>query len=172
MSDSALHSVRQLHDQVDAQVRELERHHAQRLQCRSGCASCCIDDITVFEVEAERIRAALSKGAVELGAAHPEGACAFLDPADQTCRIYAQRPYVCRTQGLPLRWIDQHTESQIIEHRDICALNDAGRPITELDQAECWTLGPFEGKLASLQIIHRSELARISLRSLFEELSP
>ena len=46
---------------------------------------------------------------------HPPGACAMLD-ADGACRVYAARPYVCRTQGLPLRWAERRgMETEILE---------------------------------------------------------
>ena len=99
--DRALAEVTVLHDNVDAQVKPLVAFHAERLQCRRGCNACCVDDLTVFDVEAERIRTHCSD--VLASEPHPTGACAFLD-GDGACRIYADRPYVCRTQGLPLRW--------------------------------------------------------------------
>ena len=49
-----------------------------------------------------RVRRRKATG-IEEGAG-PEGACAFLD-GEGGCRVYPDRPYVCRTQGLPLRWI-------------------------------------------------------------------
>src|SRR5512134_1307867 len=97
-------SIGRLHDEIDVLAERLHTHHAARLQCRRGCASCCVDDITVFEVEAERIRAHHAE-LLASGQSHLPGACAFLDD-EGGCRIYADRPYVCRTQGLPLRWIE------------------------------------------------------------------
>ncbi|MBK7707050.1 MAG: hypothetical protein IPJ30_15135 [Acidobacteria bacterium] len=54
---------------------------------------------------------------------HTRGACAFLD--QDACRIYPDRPYVHRTQGLPLRWIEDDLE-EAFKYRDICPLNEAG----------------------------------------------
>lgn len=131
------------------------------MQCGKGCHGCCEDDLTVFEVEAAPIRerhAAL----LATGRAGSVGACAFLD-AQGACRIYAERPYVCRTQGLPLRWL----EDEQVELRDICPLNEAGVPIEELEAEACWTLGPAEEQLACLQLATSPSAPRVSLRSLF-----
>mgnify|MGYP003893663741 CR=1 FL=1 len=155
--------VDNLHDEIDALVAPLEELHAARLQCKRGCAGCCVDDITVFEVEAERIRRG-HRSLLQEGAPHPTGACAFLDD-EGACRIYDARPYVCRTQGLPLRWIDEEAAS---EYRDICELNEHTGPlITDLLPNVCWTVGPTEAKLQVLQAIHGEPMARVRLRDLF-----
>jgi hypothetical protein len=159
-------AVAGLHAVIDGETRRLHLVHADRLACRRGCSSCCVDDLTVFEVEAAPIRRHHAE-LLATGAPHPEGACAFLD-ADGACRIYDDRPYVCRTQGLPLRWLDEQ-DGEPVELRDICSLNEPGVPIEELPAEECWTLGPFEERLAALQLAEPSsaELPRTPLRSLF-----
>lgn len=147
-----------IHEEIDRRAGALALRHRDRLVCRRGCSACCVDDITVFEVEADRIRA---HAAVLLatGTPHPPGGCAFLGDEGE-CRIYAVRPYVCRTQGLPLRWIDDGAEA---EYRDICPLNDKGAPIEDLAPEECWTLGEIEERLASMQ----GDGRRVGLRALF-----
>lgn len=161
-----LRALTLLYREVDQQVGRLYTLHASRLVCRYGCHRCCIDGLTVFEVEAENVRrhhADLLVG----GDPHPEGTCAFLDPA-AACRIYEYRPYVCRTQGLPLRWIEQRPDGTSLELRDICPLNDQGQPVEALPDGECWTIGPFEGELARLQArMDGGALRRVSLRALF-----
>ncbi len=152
-----------LHAEVDAEAARLGALHRARLQCRRGCASCCVDDITVFEVEAERIRVRHPE-LLASGEPHAPGACAFLG-AEGDCRIYAERPYVCRTQGLPLRWSDAERGAEL---RDICALNESGEPIEELPADACWELGPTEARLAALQArASAGALPRTRLRSLF-----
>lgn len=152
--------------EVDRLVDRLTTLHADRLRCRPGCGLCCVDDITVFAVEAERIREH-HRDLLETGTPHAPGACAFLDDNDR-CRIYQHRPYVCRTQGLPLRWMDEDDEGNIIEMRDICPMNEEGTPVEELDAGNCWIIGPFEERLAELQH-HFGEviMTRVRLRTLF-----
>jgi len=155
---------------VDARAEALRARHAARLRCRRGCSACCVDDLTVFEVEAERIRARAAPVLRE--APHPPGACAFLD-GEGACRVYAHRPYVCRTQGLPLRWLDLDAPDGPVERRDICPLNEAGPPIETLPEDACWQLGPVEARLAALQA-ERSGGARprVRLRDLFAAREP
>ena len=154
--------IERLHRAIDAATAPLEARHAERLKCREGCSSCCVDDIEVFEVEALRIRQHC--GEVLASAPHPAGGCAFLD-ATGRCRIYAHRPYVCRTQGLPLRWHEER-DGEVVELRDICPLNEPGEPIAEIDPASCWTLGAAEDHLARLQREH-GKMKRVRLRDLF-----
>ncbi len=184
-----------LHEEIDRAVSELTAVHGPRLRCRGGCCDCCRDDLTVFAVEAERIRRHCAE-LLAVGRPHPAGACAFLDEAG-ACRIYAHRPYVCRTQGLPLRWLAELTGDglgedarvpaeppgedarvqagppseilpALVEYRDICPLNEPGPPIEELPESHCWTLGPTEERLRALQESHPAGPgARVALRGLF-----
>jgi Fe-S-cluster containining protein len=156
--------VEKLHATVDDLVAPLEHHHQERLQCGRGCADCCIDGLTVFPVEAEVIRrhhAAL----LEEGLPAPPGGCAFLDDAD-ACRIYPQRPYVCRTQGLPLRWAEEEGD-EVVERRDICPLNAGGPSLATLPAETMWTLGPVERRLAAAQAQYDDPETRVPLRALF-----
>lgn len=149
--------LEELHAAIDSRAAALAALHEGKLECRRGCFGCCIDGITVFEVEAERIRTAAA-ALPTTDAAHPPGRCAFLGAAGE-CRIYAARPYVCRTQGLPLRWIDEEAEA---EYRDVCELNDAVG-VTELAPEECWTIGEAEETLARMN----GGRGRVALRELF-----
>lgn len=104
----------------------------------------------------------------------PQGACAFLD-ADGGCRIYAHRPYVCRTQGLPLRWGAARPNGTTTEQRDICELNE-DVDLMAISADSCWTLGPVEQRLAAAQRMASGvpddtpagDLPRIALRDLFQ----
>jgi hypothetical protein len=164
--ESLLDALARLYEDVHRQADRLHALHWARLQCRRGCSSCCVDELTVFGVEAENIR---RHHAEFLGHAtpHPEGACAFLDESG-ACRIYEDRPYVCRTQGLPLRWIEERPNGGPVEMRDICPLNEKGEPVETLPADSCWSIGPFEERLASLQCAADSgRLGRVHLRALF-----
>ena len=157
-----------LYDEVDEHSAALHALHARRLQCRKGCSGCCVDGLTVFAVEAENIRRRHGELLAQ-GAPHREGACAFLDDAG-ACRIYADRPYVCRSQGLPLRWTEER-DGVLVELRDICPLNEAGDPVETLPTDACWTIGPFEERLRRLQLMAGDRLTRVRLRDLFEKVS-
>jgi Fe-S-cluster containining protein len=74
-----------------------------------------------------------------------------VQPAAGECRVYAHRPYVCRTQGLPLRVLlegegegeqnESGDESVPKEHRDICPLNADKLDVKALPADQCWTIG-------------------------------
>ncbi len=173
--DDALTKLQALYREVDGLCEKLAELNAARLRCRRACTTCCTDGITVFEIEAENIRR--HTGTLLQSAPMTEDACAFLD-ATGACRIYAQRPYVCRTQGLPFRWLDEQPDGGLMELRDICPLNEAGPPLEELPEERCWTIGEYEGRLAELQRsvskkelqrdARSGELQRVALRALFE----
>lgn len=174
----ALQRLRSLYGVVDERVRALEARHSARLNCTLGCTSCCVDDISVFEVEATNIQRQHSDLLAE-GVPHPQGACAFLGEGG-ACRIYESRPYVCRTHGLPLRWeewennnaeddLDDFADPEPpTEHRDICPLNVPGEALDTIPPEDCLTLGDFEGQMAQIQAeLDGWALKRVTLRSLF-----
>jgi Fe-S-cluster containining protein len=159
--------VRELHERIDVRAGELALHHAQRLRCKRGCDACCLDGLTVIPIEAERIRSS-HEALLRDGTPHPPGACAFLG-SEGECRIYADRPYVCRTQGLPLRWFSEDESGEIRELRDICPLNSEGPALETLPEESCWLIGPAELELANLQAeIRDPDESRIALRALFD----
>jgi Fe-S-cluster containining protein len=82
--------------------------------CRPGCAECCLGAFAISTADALRLR----QGLAELTLADPPRArslldrarraldssgdddpCPALDPATQTCDLYAHRPITCRTFG-------------------------------------------------------------------------
>jgi Fe-S-cluster containining protein len=164
---AALEALRELHGEIDREAARLADRHAGRLRCGRGCSACCLDDLRVSAVEAERIREGHPE-LLETGVPGPIGACAFLD-ADGACRIYADRPLVCRTQGLPLRVFREDEQDEVVEQRDICPLNLEGGPALDaLDESDCWLVGPHELRLMAIdEEFAGSEAPRIPLRSLF-----
>ena len=163
--DETVAWVERLHAVVDELTAPVRRAHEGRLACRAGCAGCCQDDLTVFEIEADVIRKRHPE-LLEGGLPHAPGACAFLDD-EGLCRVYEARPYVCRTQGLPLRWLDEDEDGETFEARDVCPLNLEGTPLEELPAEELWTLGPIEQRLADRQAAATGAPSRVALRDLF-----
>lgn len=153
-----------LHTVVDQLVAPLEAQHADRLQCARGCSGCCKDGLATLPIEALRIQALHADVLTE--APGPAGGCAFLD-TEGACRIYADRPYICRTQGLPLRWAEEE-DGELFEARDICPLNAEGTPLDQLEAEAMWTLGPIERRLAAAQETFGGSSQRVPLRSLFQ----
>jgi hypothetical protein len=164
VSPEVVEQVRRLHASIDASARRLEVIHEDRLRCRRGCSGCCVDDLAVSTGEAARILrdAGSALATTEPG---PRGACAMLLP-DGSCRIYTSRPYVCRTQGLPLRWLDDEAG---VEQRDICPLNDDGTAarLEDIPARSCWTIGAVERALALVDDLAGGARERYALRDLF-----
>lgn len=167
MSD-ALEDLRALHADIDQAAARLEDLHRNRLQCGRGCSACCLDELTVRAVEAERIRVS-HPDLLREGTPGPRGSCAFLD-ADGACRVYADRPSVCRSQGLPLRVLFETEAGEIEEHRDICSLNlEGGPPLEGLGEEACWLVGPYELRLEAIdEAFGGPDASRVSLRRLFQ----
>jgi len=163
----ALRDLIGLHDEVDSEARALAAVHADRLQCRRGCHACCVDELTVTRLEAERIRRA-HPDLMAKGTPHAAGACAFLDD-EGACRVYAERPLVCRSQGLPLRILFEDEADEIEERRDICFLNlEGGPPLESLPDEQLWLVGVHELRLAGIdEAAGGSDETRVRLRDLF-----
>ncbi|MCF7973182.1 MAG: YkgJ family cysteine cluster protein [Phycisphaerae bacterium] len=153
--------------EVDQRAQTLIDMNGDRLHCQKGCYSCCVDDITVFQVEADHILKAHGE-LLETDTPHDTGACAFLD-GEGACRIYENRPYVCRSQGLPLRWLDETPDGREVEMRDICPLNDIEQDLEILPSDQFWMIGPFEEVLANIQTyVGQGDLTRVKLRDLWD----
>jgi len=157
-----------LYQAIDKRAAELMHLHGNRLRCFAGCCTCCVDDITVYEVEADYIRAHYAD-LLEHSLSHAREACAFLDDKG-LCRIYAHRPYVCRTQGLPLHWLDENEDGTTTAFRDICPVNNDGTPVETLPEEQCWIVGPSEEQLAIMQYRNTGKsMTRIRLRDMFKQ---
>jgi Fe-S-cluster containining protein len=97
---------------VDQLCKSAEEVLHEHLSCAEGCSSCC-KTISLFPVEAAAINAAVAtlpekyaesvRHHVTVGV---EGdACPLL--LGNRCLIYAFRPIICRTHGLPIMFTDQ-----------------------------------------------------------------
>lgn len=108
---------------LDAEISRIGEIHAAALSCGPGCASCCLA-FSVLPLEAACLQKALaglpSADRERLGRNLAAGndRCPLL--IDDLCRVYAARPVICRTQGLPLAYVDE--ERQVIEV-SACPLN-------------------------------------------------
>lgn len=97
-----------LQARVDAFFEKVHARFPQDMQCKPGCTACCISGLTVTLVEAAAIQDALDalpddlRAHLARAAGHKSPACpALLD--DGKCAIYAARPLVCRSHGVPIK---------------------------------------------------------------------
>lgn len=85
---------------IDGFFARVEARHGDDMQCQTGCSDCCHARLSVTAVEAAAIRAYLAAHTITVGTAPDR--CAALDAAGR-CQIYAARPVVCRSHGVPIR---------------------------------------------------------------------
>lgn len=105
---TSIEQYRALRREIDVRTGELEQMHARHLTCKPGCHQCCVN-LSVFPVEFYAILEEMRRlvPAVEL-TLDPNASCAFLKQG--CCRIYACRPMICRTHGLPVAFLNADTE--------------------------------------------------------------
>ena len=118
-----LDNYRNLVSRIDALCRIIHETLKEQITCSEGCSTCCTS-FSIFPVEAAALNAALNDLPYEDSAAirrhvveHAgEDRCPLL--ADNSCILYAARPIICRTHGLPI----VYTENQQ-RQVDSCPLN-------------------------------------------------
>lgn len=97
-----------LQENASAFFEKVYSKNIDQMQCKQGCSKCCQTDISIFEVEAQRVRDWFNSLDHEKRNSlrqiwHIEvdkKNCVFL--VNDSCTIYEARPLICRTQGLPL----------------------------------------------------------------------
>jgi hypothetical protein len=142
------------------------------ITCRAGCADCC-RRFSVTALEAEVIVEGLAslpaearEGLAARAIGGDPGVCPALE-GDGRCAIYAFRPILCRTHGLPIRFASPLGQpgqpgrtARSLPLVDACPRNFAGRdldslpPDTILDQTTLSTM------LGALDAAHAEETGR------------
>lgn len=156
--DRYLENYRALVAKVDAMCRRVETEFAGQIACRRGCDGCC-RHLTLLPVEAYALARALAELPAALAAeirerarhASPDGPCPLL--ADGACLLYAARPLICRSHGLPLL-IAGENGTQI----DFCPLNFQGT--ASLPGAAVIDLDRLNAALAAVDALFVSEVFR------------
>lgn len=172
----ALSQYNALLAKVDRLFSEIRGRHPGEFSCGLGCHSCCKPGLTINSLEAENIRRGLDPALVEkmqaLETADPfQGMrCSFLE-SDGACGIYALRPLVCRSHGLPLQFKDLgEAEGEEAIFRDVCYLNFRHQDISGLPDQDVLNLDTLNTILAMLNRLggggeKRKELSLSSLIS-------
>jgi uncharacterized protein len=100
---------RELTTKVDAFFTRVQSRYGSAMQCKAGCTACCHVRLSVTALEASVIREGLAalpeaeRARLAHRAEHgAPGACPALE-ADGRCALYAWRPLVCRSHGVPIR---------------------------------------------------------------------
>lgn len=109
------------------------------ITCHAGCSDCC-RRFSVTGLEAGVIReglTALPDARRDELAARAHDATTDVCPAldeDGRCAIYAHRPVICRTHGLPIRFTEQRA-GRSLPMLDACPKNFVGRDLAEVSPA-------------------------------------
>jgi len=148
---------------VDAFFARVAERHGDDMQCATGCSDCCHVRLTITTAEAAAIRALVAGWTAEqrraLAEQGPADRCAALDPASGRCRIYAARPLVCRSHGVPVRLTRQSLP--VVE---TCFRNFRHTP----PAADCVL---DQGTLSALLLaVNAGDATRIDLSALLAEL--
>jgi hypothetical protein len=168
-----LGEYRAARDKVDHAVAQVTARRQVDLACRSGCASCCVDGLTVLPVEAHAIVDHLEHEGLTRRPAPPPGGCAFLD-GELACTIYDARPFLCRTHGLPLRApVDvratAHPLLNVIDDVSWCALNFTTRAPDEEDVVDATRVQALLTTVdARFRTATGADAARVSLRAILD----
>lgn len=158
-------NLKKFYQLVDDAGEVYAKKNAAFTQCKKGCSACCMDDLAVFSIEADFI-SSQQADFLKNNKPHAIGACAFLDEQG-ACRIYETRPFVCRTQGLPLLMTIEESGERV-EIIDICELNEPDVPLEEQPDDFFLPTMLYEDALASIQIDYdQGALTRKRLRDLF-----
>lgn len=121
--DDILENYRQLVARVDSLCQGIEKALREHITCSEGCSTCCTA-ITLFPVEAAALNMALEIMPAEEAAdirrhvsEHAAGErCPLLH--HHRCLLYAARPIICRTHGLPILYTENDQQRV-----DCCPLN-------------------------------------------------
>lgn len=104
-----LKKYRQLRNEVSELSDKLSKLHKNEMACKKGCSECCMH-FSVLPIEyfsmLEELKENPPANYQELDEAADD--CNFLHK--DLCQIYASRPFICRTQGLPLLFMSLEGE--------------------------------------------------------------
>lgn len=156
MSSALLANYQLLLERVDALCRSIEEACTGQIVCHRGCDSCC-RHLRLFPVEAVALSEALrelplpvrSRLRTAAAGRSERDPCPLL--ADGACLLYAARPIICRTHGLPLL-----TEVEGARSVDFCPRNFQG--VERLPAAAVIDLERLNAALAAVNrlFVHES----------------
>lgn len=125
---TAIDRYRDLRCRVDQRMRELVACHGKNAVCKPGCCDCCVN-LSVFPVEYYAILQELREGGCTGLPFDPGAPCGYLK--DRRCVLYASRPLICRTHGLPVAFLNENEDGpeRVVS---FCPKNFVGVPDDEL----------------------------------------
>jgi Fe-S-cluster containining protein len=164
-------SYLELRTEIDSLCLKLEKVHKEHIACSAGCHQCCMD-FSIFPVEFFSIIKEISESKINIKTDIPEDDCVFL--INGLCSIYASRPVICRTHGLPMLQMGED-EWQL----SYCELNFTDGSLPEFTESDTFPQDSFNSRLflinrefiRTLTDNQYSDTDLISLRELGEKLT-
>ena len=145
-----------LRDEIDERSKTLENEHKKHLSCKSSCDLCCMD-YNIFPVEFYSILNELQnqkfKPESHSKKEEESSSCVFLK--DHKCTIYASRPVICRTHGLPLLYTNNNDEWEL----STCELNFTDFDFGQFSEKNTFAQDKFNSKLF---VLNRDFIASFS----------
>lgn len=144
MDNTSKQNYIKLRTQLDLEILRLEKKHTKHLVCKKGCDLCCLN-FSVFQIEFEVIREETggiynpTQFASETDSEKP-GSCVFLN--NHACTIYESRPFICRTHGLALLYVND--DDWELSH---CELNFTETPEDYFDEKNTFAQDKWNSKL-------------------------
>jgi len=148
-NNTAMHSLIDkyfiLQQKLDARITELSNLHESYMVCKKGCSSCCMN-FGMLPIEYYAIQHAL--GVHAFPQVSHDDSCKFLK--NGMCSIYAHRPFICRTQGLPIIHYNSHINAWNLL---VCELNFVDVDDNFFQQHRCLDMDVFNEKLSELNSV-------------------
>jgi Fe-S-cluster containining protein len=165
---SARERLLELYAKLDAFFARAHARHGDAITCHTGCADCCHRRFSVTAVEAELLAEALNELDAErrreLARRAREGdpgVCPALDDDDR-CALYAARPSICRSHGLPIRFgaTPAREGGRSLPLVDACPRNFAGQDLAAIDASSVLDQTTLSTVLGALDAARAGELDR------------
>jgi len=147
--------IAELASETDRAFAAIQQRQAPFMLCRAGCRDCCRARLSITRVEAEFLRRGLAGLPASVRGelarrTRDEGRemCPALDPQGR-CEVYASRPLICRSYGVPLR----HRREVALVHPpviDVCDLNFVGTPLRTLPAGDVIDQTGLEAAVAGI----------------------
>ena len=133
-----------LQNSLDTRISELETIHTKHLMCKNKCAECCMS-FRILPIEFYAISHEIQTKSIEFAENIAPEKCKFL--IQNSCSIYAFRPFICRTQGLPNVYFNEDQEAWDLS---ICELNFTNVPNEYFTEDNCLNMDAFNTELFEL----------------------
>jgi uncharacterized protein len=162
-----IHDLAQELDRVEA---ELAGWGASGTPCAPGCSDCC-RAMTVLPLEACAILRDAGPAAESVHSDPSQDACPFLSE-ERRCRVYPVRPFLCRTRGVPIVYVngDGELRSAACQKRGFPALS--GLPgvrlelwnarLFRLNESFCEARGISSGRIRLCELPRHAPLFSLS----------